>query len=96
MPKHKQTIYLAYGSNLNLRQMAYRCPTAEVIGPAELNGYDLKFRGDDGHAVATVESGDGSVPALLWQIGAKDELALDRSQPELEQEPKFGAEWDWC
>ena len=24
--------YLAYGSNLNIRQMAYRCPGATVVG----------------------------------------------------------------
>jgi hypothetical protein len=30
MSKEKGTIYLAYGSNLNLRQMAYRCPTVKV------------------------------------------------------------------
>ena len=73
----KHTIYLAYGSNLNLRQMAQRCPTAEPIGTTELQGYDLKFRGGDGHAVATVEPGEGNVPALLWKIQPKDEAALD-------------------
>ena len=30
MSNEKGTIYLAYGSNLNLRQMAYRCPTVKV------------------------------------------------------------------
>lgn len=78
MPRRKQTVYLAYGSNLNLPQMAYRCPTAEILGAAELHGYDLKFRGGDGHAVATVEPGDGSVPALLWKLRPQDEAALDR------------------
>ena len=28
----KSTLYIAYGSNLNLPQMANRCPTAEVVG----------------------------------------------------------------
>lgn len=26
--------YLAYGSNLNVRQMAWRCPTAKAVGIA--------------------------------------------------------------
>ena len=73
-----QSIYLAYGSNLNLLQMARRCPTAEVLGATEIQGCDLKFRGKSGYAVATVEPGEGKVPALLWEITAADERALDR------------------
>ena len=30
--KINQDIYYAYGSNLNLRQMARRCPTAKLLG----------------------------------------------------------------
>ena len=75
MPKQK--IYLAYGSNLNLEQMGRRCPTAKTLGTTELHGYDLKFRGDDGNAVATIEPGEGSVPALLWKLTPRDEAALD-------------------
>ena len=83
MQRHKETIYLAYGSNLNLPQMAHRCPTAEVLGPTELKGYDLKFRGGDWSAVATVEPTDNPcmedsvVPVLLWRIQPRDEEALD-------------------
>jgi len=72
-------VYLAYGSNLNLEQMAYRCPYATVLGAAELSGYKLLFRGDKNGAVATVEpTEDGSVPVLLWEITPRDEEALDR------------------
>ena len=74
----KNKIYLAYGSNLNLEQMAYRCPTAIPIGTTELRGYDLKFRGHRNAAVATVEPGEGNVPALLWTITPADEVTLDR------------------
>ena len=38
-------LYIAYGSNLNLSQMAYRCPTAKVAGKGGLKGYELLFRG---------------------------------------------------
>lgn len=79
MNKENGTIYLAYGSNLNLRQMARRCPTAKALGGAKLTGYRLLFRGDDGGAVATIEKEKGGgVPALLWQITPRDEAALDR------------------
>ena len=79
MSKEKGTIYLAYGSNLNLRQMAYRCPTAKVLGSAKLTGYRLLFRGGNGGAVATIEKQKGeSVPVLLWRIMPNDEKALDR------------------
>lgn len=74
----KHTIYLAYGSNLNIGQMAYRCPEARVLGSAKLNGYRLVFRGPRGRAVATVERQEGSrVPVLLWEITSRDERSLD-------------------
>ena len=37
--------YIAYGSNLNLPQMAFRCPTAKVVGVSEIKDYELLFRG---------------------------------------------------
>lgn len=75
----ENTIYLAYGSNLNREQMEYRCPYAKVLSTAVLQDYRLLFRGEDGHAVATVEPEKGSeVPVLLWDITPRDEEALDR------------------
>lgn len=75
----KPTLYIAYGSNLNLPQMSFRCPTAEVVGKSELKDYELLFRGGRRGAVATVEPKEGSsVPVLLWKIHPKDEEALDR------------------
>lgn len=71
-------LYLAYGSNLNLSQMAERCPTAKAVGAVALKDYRLLFRGGPG-AVATIEPSNGSnVPALLWEIEPSDEAALDR------------------
>lgn len=37
-------LYAAYGSNINLEQMAYRCPHSTVAGTAMLKGYELQFR----------------------------------------------------
>jgi len=72
-------IYLAYGSNLNLEQMSWRCPYARALGPVEVQDYQLLFRGGNGGAVATIEPKKGAiVPALLWEITPRDEEALDR------------------
>ena len=69
----KKKIYIAYGSNLNLKQMKRRCPDAEVIGTASLQDYELEFRG-----VATIVPKKGSaVPVLLWKISPQDEKNLD-------------------
>lgn len=75
----KERLYIAYGSNLNLEQMKHRCPTAEVVGAAELKNWRLWFRGGRHSAVATIEREQGFiVPVLIWWIRPRDELALDR------------------
>lgn len=75
----KKRLYVAYGSNLNLEQMGWRCPTAKVVGTAVLPDHELLFRGGSVSAVATVEPREGaSVPVLLWEIQHTDEKALDR------------------
>jgi gamma-glutamylcyclotransferase (GGCT)/AIG2-like uncharacterized protein YtfP len=71
-------LYLAYGSNLNLKQMAHRCPTARVVGTSEMKDYRLLFRGAHAGAVATVEPfKGGSVPVLVWETTSADEASLD-------------------
>jgi len=75
----QETLYIAYGSNLNLPQMAFRCPTAKVVGASELKNYELLFRGGQRNSVATVEPLPGSnVPVLLWKVKDRDLQALDR------------------
>ena len=37
--------YLAYGSNLNVEQMQFRCPDARIVGTAEIPNYQLLFKG---------------------------------------------------
>ena len=32
----EENLYFAYGSNLDLEQMAQRCPDAEIVGPCLL------------------------------------------------------------
>ena len=76
----KQTkLYFAYGSNMNLEQMAFRCPDARVLGNVRLEGYRLAFRMNGGHrGVATVLPKDGChVDGVLWEISPRDEKHLD-------------------
>ena len=74
----RRRYYLAYGSNLSIRQMSRRCPTAKPVGGVMLEGYELLFRGGNGSAVATIEPKDGGrVPCALWLITPRDEAALD-------------------
>lgn len=72
-------MYFAYGSNINLDQMAYRCPAAQVVGPVVLEGYELLFRGNaSGNGVATIKPKEGQqVHGLLWRITPGCERSLD-------------------
>ena len=66
-------LYLAYGSNINLEQMARRCPNSKVIGTAMIPDYELEFRG-----VATIVPKKGAqVPVLMWEIDQQDEINLN-------------------
>lgn len=71
----RRRLYFAYGSNLNVEQMRWRCPTAKLVGPATLMGERLVFRG-----VADVETGRPTdhVPGALWSIDEAALEALDR------------------
>ena len=72
--------YLAYGSNLNMEQMEWRCPGAVVIGETFVEGYEMTFRSHSARGgVANIEPKKGSkVRALVWEITPEDEKALDR------------------
>lgn len=71
--------YIAYGSNMDEEQMAYRCPMARLLGRTELEDYRLLFKGSKTGAYATIEPEEGSrVPVLVWIIGKEDEKSLDR------------------
>ena len=69
-----QNLYLAYGSNINTTQMAFRCPHSRVVGTSVLKGYRLSFRGV---ADITPHVSD-KVPCLLWDLADEDIPALDR------------------
>lgn len=71
--------YIAYGSNLNIRQMRMRCPGARIIGTSEILDYQLLFKGSKTGSYLTIEPKEGSkVPVTAWAVTEKDEEALDR------------------
>ena len=72
----ENTLYFAYGSNINLDQMAYRCPDASVVGPVTLENYELLFR-RGGFATIAPKEGE-MVTGLLWSITPGCERSLDR------------------
>ena len=70
--------YFAYGSNLDVTQMARRCPDATDPRPATLADHDwlINERG-----VATVEPFDGAqVHGVLWQVSDHDLATLDSAE----------------
>ncbi len=72
-------LYVAYGSNLNIRQMKYRCPGAKLYGTGVIDNYELQFKGQPHSAFATIAPKEGAcVPVAVWEISEKNEQALDR------------------
>jgi len=75
----KKRYYIAYGSNLNINQMAYRCPTAKIVGTSEIPDYRLLFKGSGTGSYLTIERYRGkSVPVAVWDVTKEDERELDR------------------
>ncbi len=67
--------YVAYGSNMNLEQMAVRCPGARLVGTGLLRGYQLEF---NRHATIVPTNDPGvAVPVAVWEITAQHEDRLD-------------------
>lgn len=67
-------LYFAYGSNLNMDQMAFRCPGAQPVGRARLWDWELEFR----RVLTIVRKPGACVEGALWWITPEDEEALDR------------------
>ena len=68
--------YFAYGSNMDIAQMAVRCHKATLLGNGLLEGYRFRI---DGRGFATVDRDQAaSVPGLVWELSQEDEANLDR------------------
>lgn len=72
-------LYVAYGSNLHLEQMARRCPEATVFGSGLVKDHKLTFWGTGYRCgVATILPEEGTdVPVGLWLVSEDDEKNLD-------------------
>ena len=75
----KKKLYISYGSNLDTKQMAYRCPGAKVVAKSWMHDWRLVFQGRPygAHANVIPEKGQ-DVPVVIWEIDKYDEWALDR------------------
>jgi len=76
------TLYFAYGSNLDVRQMRRRCPGSSVVGRAWLPDYRLAFtrystKRKGGVADIVAEPG-ATVWGALYQCNDSDMAALDQ------------------
>ena len=67
--------YIAYGSNLDVEQMQWRCPNARIVKVSKLVDFRLRFR----RGFLTIEPAEGcEVPVVIWEIDDSDLRALDR------------------
>jgi len=75
-------IYIAYGSNMNIRQMDDRYPAAKLVGTTYLRDYILVFEcAEESAGFASVKKRNGSVvPVVLWKTTKSDEKLLDEQE----------------
>jgi gamma-glutamylcyclotransferase (GGCT)/AIG2-like uncharacterized protein YtfP len=71
--------YIAYGSNMDTDQMAYRCPEATLVDTGEIAGWEYLFKGSYSGSYATIERNKGAkpIPVYVWAVTAEDEQRLD-------------------
>lgn len=70
--------YIAYGSNLNVQQMRYRCPGARVVGTSVIKDYQLLYKGSKTGSYLTIEKKKGGiVPVAVWEVSERNEKSLD-------------------
>ncbi len=70
----KKQLYIAYGSNINLQQMAFRCPHSKVVGKSEIKNFELEFK-----SVATIVPKENMVvPVLIWEPDERDLPILNK------------------
>lgn len=71
-------LYIAYGSDLHLEQMDYRCHGAKVLYKGIVENYALVYRGSKTGAYATIIPCEGDyVPVVVWGINEEHERRLD-------------------
>lgn len=82
------TLYFAYGANINVEDMAFRCPNARAIGAFDLRDWQLEF-----YTHATIEQKPGAVTSgVIWNLTEECEAMLDR----FEGYPTYYTKRTWC
>ena len=72
--REQPVLYLAYGANMDIDAMAWRCPGATPRGVFLLRNWELQF-----YSHATIEQRRGSaVAGVLWALTPDCERSLDR------------------
>ena len=67
-------LYAAYGSNLNITAMRERCPSAVIVGTAQLADTALEYRGSAPHVYLTITEKKGATTPLgIWSVTESDE-----------------------
>lgn len=73
-----QTLYLGYGSNLWLHQMALRCPNSTYLGVARLNDYRwIIYSRGYANVVSSRPRNNDVVYGLAYSLTPNDEARLD-------------------
>ena len=65
--------YIAYGSNLNVKQMKFRCP-AKVVGTSVIKDYQLLTKAARPYLTIERKGWHGTV--AVWEVTADDEKGL--------------------
>ena len=72
-------LYAAYGSNLNVEQMARRCPGAQIVTSGFIKNYRLMFKGSKTGSYLTIEPAEGyEVPVGVWRVTKEHIQSLNR------------------
>lgn len=69
----EKRLYFAYGANMHMENMAFRCPAARPVCSYILRDWELAF---NSHATIVPKKG-GEVPGVLWYITDECEWSLD-------------------
>jgi hypothetical protein len=72
-------IYFAYGSNLHLQQMAYRCPESRYLGTGRLYGFRWQIN-ERGYANVVADEEDSFVDGICYLLNTEDEYTLDLNE----------------
>jgi gamma-glutamylcyclotransferase len=67
--------YFAYGSNMNMEQMQFRCPSAIYLNTVSLSNY--KFIINNRGVATVIPKKSSKVYGVLWEITDEDEKNLD-------------------